>query len=234
VLNPLEPQLEPFDWALAWAGLLPDWQLSALLESAFFPGWHAILRTWLSAQPDYDEVTRWFMEWKARFPQGLLDQPRVRAAFAHGLNMMNCAADGKPLPAPRGAGAAAGGVDGAGGSMPAWRREMEQPAAAAGMQPQQHQQRPPSAAAAAASAAEPSLRELVARYAQEAGLEFLPRAGRLHDGLPVYAFGGVSCVVDGLRHVVRAQLRERGWVPVSLEKLKAEALAKAPRGNGGG
>ena len=38
--------------------------------------------------------------------------------------------------------------------------------------------------AVAASAAEPSLRNLVESYAQEAGMEFLPKA-RQHEGLQV-------------------------------------------------
>jgi tuftelin-interacting protein 11 len=67
----------------------------------------------------------------------------------------------------------------------------------------------------------------VGQYAQDHGLEFLPRAGRLHDGLPVYSFGGVSCVVDASRGVIRAQLKDRGWVPVSLEALQKEAMSKA-------
>lgn len=42
------------------------------------------------------------------------------------------------------------------------------------------------APAAAAGAAEPSLRDLVESYAQEAGMEFLPKA-RQHEGLQVRA-----------------------------------------------
>lgn len=34
-------------------------------------------------------------------------------------------------------------------------------------------------------AAEPSLRQLVENYAQEHGMEFLPKAGRRHEGLQV-------------------------------------------------
>jgi tuftelin-interacting protein 11 len=225
VLHPLEPQLEPLEWALSWAGLLPLNQLAGLLEAAFFPAWLAILHHWLSAAPDFDEVTRWYLEWKGRLPQELLDHPRVRAAFATALNMMNAAADGHPLPPPSSLPSA--GTGAGAGSVPAWRREVEADAAAG---PAGYGKQPPATSAAVASGPEPSLRELVGRYASEAGCEFLPRAGRLHDGLPVYAFGGVSCVVDGARGVIRAQLKDRGWVPVSLERLKAEAQAKAGGG----
>lgn len=201
------------------------------METSFFPAWLALLHHWLSHSPDFDEVTRWYLEWKGRFPQDLLDHPRVRAGFSQALNMMNSAADGQPLPYPAAAtaaGAAAGaGAAGAAASIPSWRREVEPDAAAAagGGYGGRQQPQPPSTSAAAA--AEPSFRELVGQYAQEQGLEFLPRAGRLHDGLPVYSFGGVSCVVDAARGVIRAQLKARGWVPVSLEGLKQEALSKA-------
>jgi tuftelin-interacting protein 11 len=207
VLNPLAPQLQPFHWAMAWHGLLPTGHLAALLESSFFPAWHALLHHWLSHTPNYDEVTRWYLEWKGMFPQDLLDHPRVRAGFSTALNMMNSAADGQPLPAA--APAAAGPV-------PSWRAELggDQPAAVKPLR------------GAGAAAAEPSFKDLVARYAEEQGLEFVPRAGRLHDGLQVYSFGGVSCVVDAAHSLVRAQLKDRGWAPVSLEKLRQEAAAR--------
>jgi tuftelin-interacting protein 11 len=154
--------------------------------------------------------------------QDLLDHPRVRAGFSQALNMMNSAADGQPLPYPAAAAAAGGGgVAAAGASIPSWRMEMDQPEpAAAGPGLGGPGVRQPGGP-------EPSFRDLVGQFAQEQGLEFLPRAGRLHDGLPVYSFGGVSCVVDVSRGVIRAQLKDRGWVPVSLESLKQEALSKA-------
>lgn len=189
------------------------------MESSFFPAWHAILHYWLSHSPNYDEVTKWYLEWKGMFPQDLLDHPRVRAGFAQGLNMMNSAADGQPIPA------AAPAATAAAGPVPSWRAEMMggvdtvAGAAASGVSTGG---RP--AGAGAGAVGEPSFKDLVARYAEEQGVEFLPRAGRLHDGLPVYSFGGVSCVIDASHSLVRAQLKDRGWAPVSLERLKQEAM----------
>jgi tuftelin-interacting protein 11 len=147
----------------------------------------------------------------------------VRAGFSQALNMMNSAADGQPLPYPAAAAAGAGAAA-AGASIPSWRMEMDQPeSAGAGPCLGGPGARQPGGPAGP----EPSFRDLVGQFAQEQGLEFLPRAGRLHDGLPVYSFGGVSCVVDVSRGVIRAQLKDRGWVPVSLEGLKQEAMSKA-------
>jgi len=37
----------------------PSLQLASLFEQYFFPKWHAVLRHWLTNNPNYDEVTRW-------------------------------------------------------------------------------------------------------------------------------------------------------------------------------
>lgn len=209
-------QLEPFQWVMNWHGLLSNAALAGLLESGFFPKWHAVLHHWLSSPaPNQDEITRWYLGWKGLFPQDLLDHPRVRLNFNHALNMMNTAAEGTPLPplaamAPAPAAAAAAGNGQAGG----WG------VGAAGG--------PGTGGAggdAGRSTAEPTLRELVERYAADAGVEFVPRPGRYQDGLQVYSFGGVSCVLEAGGAVIRAQVRER-WAPVSLARLLELAAAK--------
>lgn len=75
---------------------------------------------------------------------------------------------------------------------------------------------------AAATGPEPTLRQLVEQYAQDAGVEFLPKAGRRHNGLQVYGFGGVSCIVDAAAGIVQAHIGGN-WVPTSLEQLLQEA-----------
>lgn len=59
VINPVQQELEPLHWVLAWQDVMPLGQLAALLEQAFFPKWLAVLRHWLANAPNYDEVTRW-------------------------------------------------------------------------------------------------------------------------------------------------------------------------------
>lgn len=72
--------------------------LAALLESVFFPKWHAVLHQWLSARPDYDEVTRWFLGWKGLFPEELLAHEKVRRGFNLALDLMNQALAGQMGP----------------------------------------------------------------------------------------------------------------------------------------
>jgi len=212
VINPLAQDLNPIAWVLAWSEALPPRQMVGLLEAGFFPKWHAVLHHWLTAgggAPDYDEVTRWYLGWRGLFPPSLADHERVRAQFNHALNTMNRAVDGAPLAPPPGA--AAAGVAGAG---------------AAGAAP------PPPPSRPAPPAAELTLRDLVARFAEEHDVAFAPKAGRSQEGLPVYAFGAVSVALDSKASVVRAQLRER-WAPVSLERLLEEHRARSGGGANG-
>lgn len=64
--------------------------------------------------------------------------------------------------------------------------------------------------------------QLVEQYAEETGVAFLPKPGRTHEGLQMYGFGLVSCVVDNAQSLVKAQLGDQGWATVSLEQLLQE------------
>ena len=92
------------------------------------------------------------------------DHERVRAQLNAALNAMNGAADAPAGAAP--AYATYGGDYGAAGGYPGTAAYVD-----------------PSPGTGAAAAAEPSLRQLVEQYAADAGVEFLPKAGRRHEGL---------------------------------------------------
>lgn len=51
-------------------------QLISLLEDHFFPKWRAVLQHWLMHNPDYEEVTAWYLGWK------------VSSVFVHSLLRM--------------------------------------------------------------------------------------------------------------------------------------------------
>lgn len=72
--------------------------------------------------------------------------------------------------------------------------------------------------AAESAAAELTLRQLVERFASDSDVEFLPKAGRSHAGLQVYAFGSVSIAIDNAAQSIWAQTGDR-WEPVSLDQL---------------
>jgi tuftelin-interacting protein 11 len=63
-VNPACQDLGPWHSVVAWAGVMSPSMFAGLLESRFFPKWHAVLHYWLSNMPDFDEVTAWFRGWK--------------------------------------------------------------------------------------------------------------------------------------------------------------------------
>lgn len=65
-ISPAAQNLAPWHWMAAWAQVLPAGLLVGLLESTFFPQWHAVLHHWLAHAPDYDQVTSWYLGWKVR------------------------------------------------------------------------------------------------------------------------------------------------------------------------
>ena len=214
VVNPAAQDLEPFAWAMAWADLLPASQLAALLDAHFFPKWHAVLRHWLAHAPDYDEVTRWYLGWKALMPDALLDHERLRAQMGAALNAMNTAVAGQPLPATWTPAPPAGAAADGGAAREPRHPSLEEAYGAPHAAPEP---------AHAFDAEALTLRELVARYAEDAGVAFAPKAGRVHEGLQVFHFGRVSCVVDTAHGLVRAALGgDRGWAACSMEEVLRE------------
>ena len=199
VINPADQQLGPLTWVLAWAGVVPARLLATLLDAHFFPPWHAVLRAWLgSPEPSFDDITAWYTGWKALFPEEVLAQERVRIGFTAALDLMNMAISGQLEP----------GIGG------------KQPAAA-----------PPAAAPPSSPPEAPyvddqrlgySLRDLVERFAEECDVPFVPKPGRSHAGMQVYAFGKLSVVVDTAREALLVQQGDgdrRTWKPASIEQL---------------
>ena len=71
-----------------------------------------------------------------------------------------------------------------------------------------------------------SLREAVQAFAEANDVRFLPKPGRIAEGLQVYAFGKVSVTIDAAKEMLRAQTDGR-WAPVSLDQLLERHKEKA-------
>jgi len=92
------PYLPIFQQTLLWVPLVRSSILSQVFETEFFPEWLRILHVWL-IQPtaDYDEVRRWYQEWRDMFPKDLLDSSGnenggftgVGRGFKRGLELMH-------------------------------------------------------------------------------------------------------------------------------------------------
>jgi hypothetical protein len=81
-VNPIQQDLTAWNSVMAWSGVMTNALLAGLLESRFFPKWHAVLHIWLSNMPDYDEVTAWYRGWKVCLP--LPSLPPTRPLLLHG------------------------------------------------------------------------------------------------------------------------------------------------------
>ena len=217
--------LEPLGWVLAWEACVPAGRMTQLLESGFFPKFHAALHAYLAAPGlDLEEVTRWYLEWKGAFSEDLLAHERVRRQLNAALDAMNAATTGDgthvrgPSPVSEraregGDAAAKGAANGAGGGAKGSRRGGDANSKGAGVDDD------PGADAM-------SLREAVEAFAQANDLTFMPKPGRQHEGLQVYSFGSVSVVVDSAGEMLRAKIGDR-WAPASLDTLLAAHKERA-------
>jgi tuftelin-interacting protein 11 len=59
-INPHHQDIGPFEWVLAWRDMIPPPHYATILDQHFFPKWIQVLSSWLSNNPNYDEVTRWY------------------------------------------------------------------------------------------------------------------------------------------------------------------------------
>jgi hypothetical protein len=70
-----------------------------------------------------------------------------------------------------------------------------------------------------------TIKEFLEHKAEQAGLSYMPRHGRMVSGLQVYALGQLSVVVDLHAGVTKAFLVDR-WVPMGVEELIDLALKR--------
>lgn len=200
-VNPANQILDQFNWVMTWASAIPIHHMVNLLEVEFFTKWHRALHGWLCLNPDFNEVLRWYMGWKGLFPPELLANERIRQLLSMGLDMMNQAAEGAPVVQP-----------GARENV-SYLRVTEQ---------RQFEAQQQAAAAAARARAESlgnaTLKDKIQYVAEDKGVLFAPKVGKLYNSLQVYGFGNVNICIDNVKQLIYAQ-SSGGWVPVPLGQL---------------
>ncbi|KAL9233888.1 hypothetical protein vseg_008823 [Gypsophila vaccaria] len=201
-VNPANQKLDQFYAVMAWASAVPIHHMVSLLEIHFFSKWHQVLYHWLCSSPNFEEVMQWYNGWKDLIPAELLANERVRHQLNVALGMMDRAVEGLEVVQP--------GVKENISFLRAREQRQFEAQMKAGLAQQQ--------AAAADGLPEMSLKEVIEAYAQEHGLLFTPKPGRLHNHHQVYSFGSVSIIVDSLNQKVLAQVQGQ-WSLVSLEQL---------------
>ena len=93
-INPHQQLLEPFHWVMGWKDIISVHHMVSILDKQFFPRWLQVLRKWLSSQPNYDEVTKWYLGWKSMFTDNYATNPTIKEHFSRALSFMNDAVTG--------------------------------------------------------------------------------------------------------------------------------------------
>jgi tuftelin-interacting protein 11 len=213
VINPLHQNLDPFNWVMSWVDMISPVNFIPLLEMEFFPKWFAVLHNWLgSAAPNFEEVSKWYSGWKQLFPADLQSQPRMQAQFNHALEIMNYHVQR----------IMGGGVAATPPPQPPTPSTV--PITPAARQPTSSAAPPtrpsPAATAATSTTKEPTMRDVVARWAEDNDLVFMPQ-GRAHEGKQVYSFGSLAVYLD--KDLVYAPPAAGSpvdkWLPIGFDEL---------------
>ncbi|GAU17153.1 hypothetical protein TSUD_177830 [Trifolium subterraneum] len=192
-VNPASQNLDQFYCVMNWASAIPIHLMVDTLE-IFFDKWLKVLYHWLCSNPNFNEVTKWYLGWKELIPKELLANKSIQYKLKCGLDMMNQAVEGMEVVQP----------------------VLKEKIAAASFQQQ--------AAASLVDAIkvdganEMSMKELIEAYAQDNGLLFKLKPGRKHNGHQIYGFGNVSIVIDSWNQKVYAQ-NDETWSLGTLERL---------------
>ncbi|XP_062872018.1 tuftelin-interacting protein 11 [Trichomycterus rosablanca] len=215
VVNPHQQVIEPFNWVMDWEGMLSLSTMVGLLDKHFFNKWLQVLCSWLSNNPNYEEITKWYLGWKSMFSEQLLSQLVVKEKLNEALDIMNRAV-----------------ASGIGGYMQPGAKEniayltqterrkdfqYKPPAPAAA--PPQHEVEasiPRMPGSSLLTSVPTNFKDLIQAKAEENGIVFIPLVGKRHMGKQLYTFGRIVIYVE--RGVVFVQ-GKKTWVPTSLQSL---------------
>lgn len=207
-VNPSNQDISVVRALLLWIGVIPAANLSALLVGELFPKWLDVLYHWLSANPDLDEVTEWYLGWKSLFPEAVSEEATVQAQFHLALDMMDASISGRAIVHPY------NGVTGP--SANSYVAIMEAVNLEQQMQSRLLEMKRDGIRKAAAVVV--SFKEVVEAFAESKSIEFRPRDGKTHDDKPVWSFGRSSIYLDQNVAFVYSNASKL-WSPIGLEEL---------------
>lgn len=219
-VDPQDQDLTPLSQALVWKDFFKPSTIAQLLVAEFFPKWHNILYIWLTSDPDYDEIRRWYLWWKEQIPSEINEVSAVEAEWNKGLETITLALDlgdnvKSDLPPP-----VAGPV-----------KPLTQPSTPLPIVT-------PSSNGTSAKKAvvqEATFKEVVEDWCAENGLIMMPlREAHAVTGLPLFRItasasgrGGVMAYLKGDVVWVQGKKDKSSWAPVGLD----EGLVGRAEGN---
>ncbi|KAM9301513.1 tuftelin-interacting protein 11 [Gastrophryne carolinensis] len=207
IINPHQQHMDVFLWVMDWEGMLSLSSLVGLLEKQFFPKWLQVLCSWLGNDPNYEEITKWYLGWKSMFSDQILAHPGIKERFNEALDIMNRSVSTN-----------------VGAYMQPGAREsiayLTQTERRKDFQYEAMQERRDAESIAQRGIGVPSapmnFKDLIQSKAEEHNIVFMPLIGKRHEGKQLYNFNRIIIYID--RGVVYVQ-GEKTWVPTSLQSL---------------
>eukprot|EP00116_Pleurobrachia_bachei_P001896 sb/3462158/ len=209
VINPNHQILDQFTWTINWSDMISPVHLGSVFEKNFFPKFTAILKTWLSSSPNYNEVIMWYQGWKGLFPGNLLQTPSIRNNFHHCLDMMNKSVSSSVSlnhPGVRETVMYFTNAEKKGESDATYRNTVPAAPLPSAVPP------PPPP-----PPAQLTFKDVLIRQAQDHNVVFMPLPGRYHEGKSLYKFGSSILYLD--KNVAYVQMHPNEYQPMSLAKL---------------
>ncbi len=219
-VDPQDQDLTPLSQALAWRDFFKPSTMAQLLVVEFFPKWHNILYIWLTSDPDYDEIRRWYLWWKEQIPSEINEVAAVEAEWNKGLETITLALDlgddvKSELPPPV-----------AGPVKPLTQPSTPLPVINPGSN---------GASAKKPVVQEATFKEVVEDWCAENGLIMMPlREAHAVTGLPLFRItasasgrGGVVTYLKGDVVWAQGKKNKSSWAPVGLD----EGLVARAEGN---
>ena len=204
VINPNHQVLDQFHWVLSWSDMMSAVHLASIFDKHFFPKFTAILRTWLSSNPNFNEVIMWYQGWKSLFPVAIIHTPAIKSNFHQCLDLMNKAVSSSTNLLHPGARETVLYFTTAErkGETDATFRQAPLPTVPPPPPP------PP---------AQLTFKDVLVRHAQDHNIIFVPLPGRYHEGKSLFKFGNCTLYLD--KNVAFVQTHPDIFNPMSLAKL---------------
>ncbi len=190
-INPRLQNIEPWKWVMTWEDLIPYNNFINLIDKTFFSKWLQVLSFWLNSGPNFEEVSRWYLGWKALFSEKLLNNPVIKAKLSQGLVMMNKSASG-------------GAVSYTPVTTPVVVAKIIPPLMAAEF------------AQTTTTPAVTSFKDMMEKKAADHNLMFLPVPNRFYEGKQIYRLGNVNVYID--RNVI-FYLNNGIWTPTGVNEV---------------
>lgn len=194
VINPLQQDLDKFNQVYEWSDIITsvcgDATMAQMLHKFFFPKWIQTLVIWLNQNPNLEQVSRWYLGWKSRLSDGILQQNVVKEHFRAALQLMHNSTET---------------------SLPS---NLQIP----NIEPPISLQAQSLLDLQMSSAPQLEFKELVSQKCAEREIIFAPMPGRRELGKQVYRVGKLFCYID--RNVLMLTDGSfTNWTPVSISSM---------------